>query len=237
MDRLEGVSAAVLEPTTSMPLPSRDALTPTWTPPAAKPGVFLFAGGGTGGHLFPGVALAERIHERRPAARTLFVGSDRPIEQRIVSAQRLEHRTLSTTNFGHLRRRPDQFLWRNWQALRDAAALVQSLRPEVVFGLGGFASAPVVWAAYRAGVPVMLWNRTRFRGRRPVGCRDSRGSSVRPSRKVTIGCPVRFRRWSAETRSAGRSASWRTSRCPIRPVPGRSSSWGAVWGPMASIRR
>jgi UDP-N-acetylglucosamine--N-acetylmuramyl-(pentapeptide) pyrophosphoryl-undecaprenol N-acetylglucosamine transferase len=155
----------VLEPTTSMPLPSCDALTPTWTPPAARPGVFLFAGGGTGGHLFPGVALAERIHERRPAARTLFVGSDRPIEQRIVSAQRLEHRTLATTSFGHLRRRPDQFLWRNWQALRDAAALVQALRPEVVFGLGGFASAPVVWAAYRAGVPVMLLEQNAIPGK------------------------------------------------------------------------
>ncbi|MDX1967294.1 MAG: undecaprenyldiphospho-muramoylpentapeptide beta-N-acetylglucosaminyltransferase [Planctomycetaceae bacterium] len=131
----------------------------------ARDGVFVFAGGGTGGHLFPGIALAETIRRRFPAAQTIFAGTDRAIERRIVESHGLDHRALSTTGLQVCRRRPDQFVWRNWRALMDAGRLVQTERPQVVIGLGGFASAPVVWAAHRAGVPIVLLEQNAIPGR------------------------------------------------------------------------
>lgn len=136
--------------------------------PEASPhthGVFLFAGGGTGGHLFPGIALAETLQARFPRVRMVFAGSDRAIERRIVEAAGVEHIELPTAAPGLCRRRPDQFLWRNWRALVEARKLVQTERPQIVIGLGGFASAPVIWAAYRRRIPVVLLEQNAIPGR------------------------------------------------------------------------
>jgi UDP-N-acetylglucosamine--N-acetylmuramyl-(pentapeptide) pyrophosphoryl-undecaprenol N-acetylglucosamine transferase len=127
--------------------------------------VMLFAGGGTGGHLFPGIALAEALRRRRPDVAPLFVGSDREIERRIMQQHGLPHRSLLTASLGELKRRPDRFLWRNWRATRLAWRLVVRKQPLVVVGLGGFASAPLVWAAHRAGVPVVLLEQNAIPGR------------------------------------------------------------------------
>ncbi|MBI1347920.1 undecaprenyldiphospho-muramoylpentapeptide beta-N-acetylglucosaminyltransferase [bacterium] len=128
-------------------------------------GVFLFAGGGTGGHLFPGIALAEALQARYPAVRMVFAGSDRPIERRIVESAGVEHHILSTASPALCRRRPDQFVWRNWRAVVEARRLVKRERPQIVIGLGGFASAPVIWAAYRSRVPVVLLEQNAVPGR------------------------------------------------------------------------
>uniref|UniRef100_A0A7C2JZ83 UDP-N-acetylglucosamine--N-acetylmuramyl-(pentapeptide) pyrophosphoryl-undecaprenol N-acetylglucosamine transferase n=1 Tax=Schlesneria paludicola TaxID=360056 RepID=A0A7C2JZ83_9PLAN len=127
--------------------------------------LFLFAGGGTGGHLFPGVALAEALRRRRPDVVPLFVGSDREIERRIMQRHGLEHRALAMASLGDLRQRPDRFLWRNWRATMQARRLIARKRPALVIGLGGFASAPLVWAASRAKVPVVLLEQNAIPGR------------------------------------------------------------------------
>lgn len=127
--------------------------------------VYLLAGGGTGGHLFPGIALAEAFRRRQPDATTLFVGCDRPIEHRIVETFGLSHRALTTASFSLCRRRPDQFLWRNWKALHEAKQLMTTLKPRLVIGLGGFASVPTVWAAHRAGIPIILLEQNAIPGR------------------------------------------------------------------------
>jgi len=142
-----------------------------WTgpllPPAARAdhGVFLFAGGGTGGHLFPGIALAEALQARFPRVRMVFAGSDRAIERRIVEAAGVEHVILSTAAPALCRRRPDQFLWRNWRAVMESQRLIKQEHPQIVIGLGGFASAPVIWAAHRARVPIVLLEQNAIPGR------------------------------------------------------------------------
>lgn len=128
-------------------------------------GTYLFAGGGTGGHLFPGIALAELIRRRCPEARCVFAGSDRAVEQRIMQLHDVEHHPLPTCGLQTCKRRPDQFLWKNWQALANAHRLIHALKPQVVLGLGGFASAPVVWAAHRARIPIVLLEQNVIPGR------------------------------------------------------------------------
>lgn len=120
------------------------------------PRTILFAGGGTGGHLFPGIAVADELRRRDPSTRIVFVGSNRSIESAIVAEQGIEHRILSVEPLPVLKQNPIRFVYRNWQALRAARRLIRELQPSAIVGLGGYASAPLVWAARRTGSPVVL---------------------------------------------------------------------------------
>ncbi len=131
----------------------------------SSPRTYIFAGGGTGGHLFPGIAVARELLRREPDARLLFVGSDKDLELSILVRNRFEHRALPVESLGTLKRRPVFFVTRNWRAWNVARRLIRDERPSVVIGLGGYASAPVVWAANRAGVPVVLLEQNVIPGR------------------------------------------------------------------------
>ncbi|MFO0919728.1 MAG: undecaprenyldiphospho-muramoylpentapeptide beta-N-acetylglucosaminyltransferase [Planctomycetaceae bacterium] len=117
---------------------------------------FLFAGGGSGGHLYPGIAIADELRRRDTNSRIVFVGSERPMEADILQSTGYRHYPLPVESLRELRRWPPRFLWRNWRAWRKAQQIVSSERPQAVIGLGGFASAPAVWAAARQGIPITL---------------------------------------------------------------------------------
>lgn len=122
----------------------------------SQPATYLFAGGGSGGHLFPGAAVAEAILAATPDARVLFVGSGRDVERRICAQEGLPHVALPIAPLSELRRRPDRFLWGLCAAWRQARRLIRDERPTAVIGLGGLASLPLVWAASQLRVPVFL---------------------------------------------------------------------------------
>lgn len=126
---------------------------------------YIFAGGGTGGHLFPGIAVAQELVRREPEARILFVGSERELERSILAQYRFEHRSLPVESLQALVRHPVRFAVRNWRAWRNARKLIREEHPSVVIGLGGFASAPVVWAASRQRIPVILLEQNVIPGR------------------------------------------------------------------------
>ncbi len=117
---------------------------------------FLFAGGGSGGHLFPGIAIADELRRRLPHARIVFVGSERAVEADILHSTGYQHYRLPVESLRELRRWPPRFLWRNWCAWRSAHQIVRKEQPHTVIGLGGFASAPAVWAAAQQKVPIVL---------------------------------------------------------------------------------
>lgn len=126
---------------------------------------YLFAGGGSGGHLMPGLAVVEELVRREPAARIVFAGSEREIERRILASHDLEHRPLSVETSAMLQRNPLRFAWRYWCARREAGRILLEVNPQVVIGLGGFASVPVVVAANRRGIPVVLLEQNTVPGR------------------------------------------------------------------------
>lgn len=117
---------------------------------------YLFSGGGSGGHLYPGIAVAENLRRRDPGCEIVFVGSERPVEQAILQPTGFEHHPLPVRSFQDLRRTPWRFLQGNWAAIRQARTILQSKQPRCVIGLGGFASAPAVWMASRLGLPIVL---------------------------------------------------------------------------------
>jgi UDP-N-acetylglucosamine--N-acetylmuramyl-(pentapeptide) pyrophosphoryl-undecaprenol N-acetylglucosamine transferase len=126
---------------------------------------YLFAGGGTGGHLFPGIAVALELLRREPDCRVMFIGSEKDLESSILVRYQLEHRPLPVESLSVLKRHPLRFVFRNWRAWRAAKTLIRETSPTIVIGLGGYASAPVVWAAARARVPVVLLEQNVIPGR------------------------------------------------------------------------
>ena len=126
---------------------------------------YVFSGGGTGGHLFPGIAVAEELLARDNAARIVFAGSERAVETEIIADHGYDHRPLPVEPFATLRRSPLRFAWRNWRAMRVATQWLRREQPVVVIGLGGFASVPIVLAASRLRIPVILLEQNVVPGR------------------------------------------------------------------------
>ncbi len=117
----------------------------------------IIAGGGTGGHLFSGIAVVEEIKRRAPSVEVLYVGTERGIEARVVPdmGERLE--TLDVTPLKG--KRPLELLrslTRVPFAAAKAGGIVQRLSPDLVLGVGGYASGPMVMAAAAMRVPTAL---------------------------------------------------------------------------------
>jgi UDP-N-acetylglucosamine--N-acetylmuramyl-(pentapeptide) pyrophosphoryl-undecaprenol N-acetylglucosamine transferase len=125
----------------------------------------VFAGGGTGGHLFPGIAVAQILEARGRPVKCVFVGSSRGVEQQIVRDHGFEHIALPVEPSSTLLTRPVRFANRLWQSAQAAQSLLPLCHASLVIGLGGFASVPVVWAARLAGIPLVLLEQNVVPGR------------------------------------------------------------------------
>ena len=122
-----------------------------------RPSFVLFAGGGTGGHLFPGIAVARELIRRRPSTTVMFAGAGRSLEVHV-----LEHEgfTLESIRTGGLVGQSIGGFLRGLMlipaSLTDAARLLRRQAPNLVVGLGGYSSGPVVLAAWQLGLPTLL---------------------------------------------------------------------------------
>lgn len=117
----------------------------------------LVAGGGTGGHLFPGLALGEEVKTRHPRNDVLFVGTARGIEAREVPRagyplQVIDVGPLKRMGLGGLLRG----LARIPRALAQSRSILKKFDPDVVVGVGGYSSGPVVMAAWMMGIPTAV---------------------------------------------------------------------------------
>ncbi|MGC1272355.1 MAG: UDP-N-acetylglucosamine--N-acetylmuramyl-(pentapeptide) pyrophosphoryl-undecaprenol N-acetylglucosamine transferase [Planctomycetaceae bacterium] len=130
-----------------------------------SPRTYLFAGGGSGGHLMPGLAVAEELRNRDPACEIVFAVSGRPIEQTVLADSDVRRECLPAHPPGTLRRSPFRFAFGLGRSLHRAIRLIDELRPAAVIGLGGFASVPVAVTAVRRSVPLILLEQNVVPGR------------------------------------------------------------------------
>lgn len=126
--------------------------------PHAAPRTFLLAGGGSGGHISPGLAIAERLLEREPTTRALFVCSHRPVDAHMLTAAGAWHVPLTAAPLSLRPRGAVAFLTAFQRGRREAAALIAEHGVDEVLALGGFVAGPVVAAAASRRVPVTLLN-------------------------------------------------------------------------------
>ncbi|HEX7049155.1 MAG TPA: undecaprenyldiphospho-muramoylpentapeptide beta-N-acetylglucosaminyltransferase [Longimicrobiales bacterium] len=125
----------------------------------------IFAGGGTGGHLYPALALAGALEAVRPGVAIHFVGARRGVEARVLPAEGRPHTLLPLEPIRRSR------VWRNWRLIpsaigswRGLSRLFRRFRPRLVVGTGGYASGPAgAWALLR-GVPLALQEQNSYPG-------------------------------------------------------------------------
>ncbi len=114
-------------------------------------------GGGTGGHLFPGVAICRELAGRFTGAEIIFIGTGRPLERKIIAAAGYHHALITVKGIKGMG------LVRKLMALSvlpgsvlKAAGILWRFKPQVVIGVGGYAAGPVCLAAYLLRIPVCL---------------------------------------------------------------------------------
>jgi UDP-N-acetylglucosamine--N-acetylmuramyl-(pentapeptide) pyrophosphoryl-undecaprenol N-acetylglucosamine transferase len=126
---------------------------------------FIISGGGTGGHIFPAVAIANEIRRREPTADILFVGANGRMEMTRVPEAGYE---IVGLDISGLQRRltPQNLLFpvRVFRSVRKAGKLIESFRPDAVVGVGGYASAPVLLAATSRGIPSLIQEQNSYAG-------------------------------------------------------------------------
>lgn len=117
----------------------------------------IVAGGGTGGHLFPGIAVVEELRRRQPEVEVTFVGTEKGIEARVLP-ERGER--LELLEVAPLKGRTVAELTRSLMMLPGAfgraSGLISELKPDLVLGVGGYASGPMLLAAAARGVPTAI---------------------------------------------------------------------------------
>jgi len=125
----------------------------------------LFAGGGTGGHLYPGLAIARALTRARPDVEPFFIGAERGVERDVLPAAGFPYRLLDLHPL--YRSRP----WRSWRTVAGFARAWRSLgeigraeRPVLVVGTGGYASGAALAWAVRARVPLVLQEQNSYPG-------------------------------------------------------------------------
>jgi len=164
---------------------------------------FVIAGGGTGGHLYPGLAVAEALRAERPGFDVTVFGTIRPIDERLVTPRGFE-----------LVKQPVRaFPSKPWQwpgflmAWRNSTSLVKKRfterRPAMVLGLGGYAAGPAITVACKLGIPTAIFNPDAVPGRanKLLGPRVDRV----------------FVQWEETAEHFHRAKDVHCTGCPIRP--------------------
>src|SRR5436190_14898013 len=160
----------------------------------------IIAGGGTGGHLFPRIALAREI-QRRGESKILFVGAQQGIETKIVPKEGFELRTLPVGGIkGVGVVRQAQNLMAMMTGVFKARSILRQFNPDVVIGVGGYASFPMLSAAILGGWPRVIMEQNAIPGlaNRILGkwvdfaaVTDERTQSYFGKRAVVTGNPIR----------------------------------------------
>lgn len=125
----------------------------------------IISGGGTGGHIFPALSIADKLKELNPETEILFVGADGRMEMERVPAAGYEIVGLPVA--GLMRKFTLSNLalpFKVIKSVRMAKKVIRKFKPDIAIGVGGYASAPLLWAAGRMGIPTLIQEQNGFAG-------------------------------------------------------------------------
>ena len=180
----------------------------------------IISGGGTGGHIFPAISIAGKLKEANPDTEILFVGAEGRMEMEKVPAAGYEivglpiaglQRQLSLEGIRHNLSVPGKLV----RSIRKAGKLIDEFKPDIAIGVGGYASAPLLWQATRRHIPTLIQEQNGFAGLtnkilgRRVGCicvaYDGMEKFFPADKIVFSGNPIRpeIHPYTAEDRAAG----------------------------------
>ena len=126
---------------------------------------FLISGGGTGGHIFPAVSIANEIRRRYPEAKILFVGAENRMEMEKVPAAGYEIKGLPVCGFDRKNLLKNvRVLVKLYQSMRMAKKILRDFAPDIAIGVGGYASGPMLKEAQKRGIPTLIQEQNSYAG-------------------------------------------------------------------------
>jgi UDP-N-acetylglucosamine--N-acetylmuramyl-(pentapeptide) pyrophosphoryl-undecaprenol N-acetylglucosamine transferase len=125
----------------------------------------IISGGGTGGHIFPAVSIANAIKAKRPDAKILFVGALGRMEMQRVPAAGYEIKGLPIQGFDRKNLLKNfKVLYKIWKSQRMAKKIIRDFRPMAAVGVGGYASGPTLNKAAAMGIPCLIQEQNSYAG-------------------------------------------------------------------------
>ena len=125
----------------------------------------IISGGGTGGHIFPALSIANAIKKELPESEILFVGAEGKMEMEKVPAA--GYRIIGLPVAG-LKRELDpsnlMLPYKLFKSVKQAGKIIDDFKPDVAVGVGGYASAPLLWMAGRRGIPYLIQEQNSYAG-------------------------------------------------------------------------
>jgi UDP-N-acetylglucosamine--N-acetylmuramyl-(pentapeptide) pyrophosphoryl-undecaprenol N-acetylglucosamine transferase len=126
----------------------------------------IISGGGTGGHIYPAIAIAKEIRQQFPACQILFVGANGRMEMEKVPQAGFEIKGLTIAGFNRKSLAKNIFLpFKLLKSLTSARRIIRKFNPQVVIGVGGYASGPTLQAAIWLKVPTLIQEQNSFPGK------------------------------------------------------------------------
>jgi len=162
----------------------------------------VIAGGGTGGHLFPGIAIAQEFLTRNPENSVLFVGTERPFEISILSETGFKHKTITAEGF------KGRGFWNQIvsiskipKGVMESILILKRFKADLVVGVGGYSAGPLVTGAWLLGINIVLHEQnilpgitnrilSRFADRIFVSFKETK-AGLNPKKIRVTGNPVR----------------------------------------------
>ncbi len=164
----------------------------------------IIAGGGTGGHLFPGIAIAEELKRRKEKTEVIFVGTEHGIEARIIPREGYTIKFLRAEGLvGVSLLRKLRAAWKTVLSIVDSYRILRAVRPDIVIGVGGYASVGPVLTAFLMSIQTMIIEQNSIPGLAnkmlgkfvgAIGVTYQESISVFPkARTFLTGNPIRMR--------------------------------------------
>ncbi|MCG2830274.1 MAG: undecaprenyldiphospho-muramoylpentapeptide beta-N-acetylglucosaminyltransferase [Desulfobacteraceae bacterium] len=162
----------------------------------------VFAGGGTGGHLFPGIAIAEAFIKRNAENRVIFISTGKPFEVSVLEEKKFQLKTITAEGIkGRGIVRQIISISKIPKGLFESMLILKNFRPHLVIGVGGYSAGPVVLGAWLMGIKIVLHEQNILPGitnrilsyladRIYVSFKDTKGN-FNPRKVCVTGNPVR----------------------------------------------
>ena len=210
----------------------------------------IISGGGTGGHIFPALSIADAVRKADPSAEILFVGAEGKMEMEKVPAA--GYRIIGLPVAGLQRRITAANLsipFKVLRSLRKASEIIRTFRPDAVVGVGGYASAPMLWKAQSKGIPTLIQEQNSYAGltNRTVGRKARRICTAYEGmekffpadRIVLTGNPIRdnIRPYTTEEKAQGQRFFHLDPSLPTVLIVGGSGGCGTFNSVMSSACR
>lgn len=196
----------------------------------------VLSGGGTGGHIYPAIAIADKIKKEHPEAQILFIGTKNGLESQLVPKAGYEIKTITVQGFQRkISIENIKRLGKLVLGLKDAKKILKEFKPDLVIGTGGYVCGPVIWNGAVMGIKSIIHEQNAFPGitnkilgkkvdRILTSFREADKYFENPSKIVLTGNPVRPEIYSISREEARRKLNIRNDEKYILSVGGSGGS-------------